>query len=504
MLLFAVLYCVLFVYLSLYRHDVYSSSRFDLGNMDQAVWSTAEGGRLLETTNELGEQVSRLTNHADLFLLLFVPLYWIQPTVAWLLVAQAVAVGLGAIPLYWLCTRFLGAVPGLDARWPAALFAVAYLFSFGLQSAVLFDFHPQTMAGTLLLFAFYFLLEGRKWQFILFAALAALTKEEMPLVVAMMGLYAIYPLKRPRWGVPTFAICVGYFLAVMLLLIPSFNDGESSRLVAERYEVLGGSLGGFLYTALTDPLMVLGYAFSNGKSVYLFYLFGVGGLLGPLAPFVFAIPLPEVAVNLLSNRPQMSDVHYQYSAPIIPFTYLAAAAGLANLVRWTLALKRHYPEGPFRRVRAETLTGLVPLAFALWVLLFNVYMDHLKGPLPVSREGGQPNPVAMRSLSEEHIRSVDRAVTLVPDDPDVKVSASNWFGPHLSQRHHLYLFPVIKDADYVVVDLARASYGIGVDPIKAQTVLQRLLDDPNYRLIFSRENVAVFERIPSGATARTR
>lgn len=500
-LFFVVVYFVVFAYLSLNRHEVYSSSRFDLGNMDQAVWNSAEG-RILETTDEFGELGSRLKNHADFLLLVFVPLYWIQPSVAWLLVVQAAVVALGALPLYWLCTRFLDSVA--QPRWAAALITVAYLFSFGLQSANLFDFHPQTMAGTLLLFTFYYLLEKRLWPFVVFAVLAALAKEEISLMVAMMGLYAIYPLKRPRWGLPVFAAGTAYFLMVMLFVIPAFNDGDSSRLVAERYEVLGGSFGGLLRTFVSDPLLVLSYALSDGKSYYLFYLFGVGGLLGPLAPFVFAIPMPEVAVNLLSGRPQMSNIHYHYSAPIIPFAYLASAAGLANLIRWSLRLKQRYPDGLLlRRVSREALMAGLPLAFALWILFFNVYMDYLKGPVPWSRFGGVPNPVAMQSLSDRYVENVDQAIALVPKDPNVKVSASNWFGPHLSQRRHLYLFPVIKDADYVVVDLARPSYGTEVNPAKATAVVQRLRNNPDYRQVFSKKNVAVFERVPQDPPTQT-
>lgn len=61
---FVAVYFVVFSALTMYRHEVYSSARSDLGNMDQAVWNTSEG-RFLESPNEQGENRSRLANHAD-------------------------------------------------------------------------------------------------------------------------------------------------------------------------------------------------------------------------------------------------------------------------------------------------------------------------------------------------------------------------------------------------------------------------------------------------------
>jgi uncharacterized membrane protein len=450
--------------------------------MDQAVWNSSHG-RILEATDEHGEITNRLKNHADFLLLAFVPLDWIKESPYWLLIVQAAVVGLGALPLYWLARRFLG------REWPAALIAVAYLFNPGLQSANLFDFHAQMMAGTFLLFAFHYLLERRLAAFVLFAVLASLTKEGISLIVAMMGVYAVLALRRPRWGVPVFIGGVGYFLLVMLLLIPLFNAGDESRLVDERYEVLGGSLPGFVVTTLSSPLFVLEHALSGEKVSYLLHLTGYAGLLGLFSPAVLLIPLPEVAINLLSERPQMSNINYHYSATIIPFMYAAFAAGLSNLMRAGAYLGDLLPKQWTYRLPGNTLIEAVPLTAALWLCLFNVYLDYNKGPFSVS---GFDNPVVMRPLPEAYIENLDEAVALIPED--AKVSASNWIGPHLAHRRHLYLFPVIKDAEYVVIDLARPSYYTGVDRQRTYALARNLLDDPEYRLMYSRDNVAVFER----------
>jgi hypothetical protein len=55
--------------LSVLRHHAFSTGRFDLGNMVQAVWTTAHG-HPLAVTDLRGEQISRLGAHVDPILVL--------------------------------------------------------------------------------------------------------------------------------------------------------------------------------------------------------------------------------------------------------------------------------------------------------------------------------------------------------------------------------------------------------------------------------------------------
>lgn len=483
-ILFAVLYAVLFAGLSVYKHEIYSSSRFDLGNMDQAVWNSSEG-RILEATDERGEITSRLKNHADFLLLAFVPLYWITPSPYWLLVVQAGVVGLGAVPLYWLARRFLG------HEWPAALIAVAYLFNPGLQAANLFDFHAQMMAGTFLLFAFHYLLERRLAAFLAFAALAAFTKEGIVLIVAMMGLYALFVQRRPRWGIPVFGVATAYFLLAMLVIIPLFNAGESSQLVEGRYGAFGGSLGGVAKTALTDPVFTVSYLLSGEKPLYLVYLWGMTGFLGIFAPVLLAIPLPELAINLLSDRPQMVSLRYHYSAPIIPFTYVAAAAGIRNLQQARGRLSRVRREFFARLAPGDSAIRKLPAVLAAGLLLFGVQMDYEAGPLPVFHSPSNTMSV-IDPPPREHLRALDEAVEMIPRD--AKVSASNWIGPHLAHRRYLYLFPTVQDAEYVIVDETRPGYDTYVNPVLSLQSVRELRESPEYRKVYERNGVLIFER----------
>ena len=97
---------VLFGALAVLRHRAFGSGRFDLGNMTQAVWSTANGD-VLSVTDVHGEQISRLGSHFDPILALLAPLWWVWPSPELLLVVQAGAVAAGALPVFWLARAHL-------------------------------------------------------------------------------------------------------------------------------------------------------------------------------------------------------------------------------------------------------------------------------------------------------------------------------------------------------------------------------------------------------------
>ena len=140
-------YAAGFAALSVLRYRAFATGRFDLGNMVQAVWSTAHG-HPLRMTDLHGDQISRLAAHVDPILVLFAPLWWLWPSPQLLLVAQALVVALGAVPVFLLARKHLrSARAGLG-------FALAYLLYPATGWLTLNEFHPVALATTCLLVAF--------------------------------------------------------------------------------------------------------------------------------------------------------------------------------------------------------------------------------------------------------------------------------------------------------------------------------------------------------------
>ncbi|TML32663.1 MAG: DUF2079 domain-containing protein, partial [Actinobacteria bacterium] len=238
-------YAAAFSALSVLRHRAFQTGRFDLGNMVQAVWSTAHG-HPLQVTGLRGDEISRLAAHFDPILAAFAPLWLAWPSPDMLLTAQAVAVAVGALPVYWLARKHLA------TERAGLAFALAYLLYPPTQWLTLNEFHPVALACPLLLFAIWFLDEGRLIPFALCGLVAAATKEEIGFVVAGLGLWWALARGRRVEGLAILAAGAAVALIAIEVVVPHFNRAGSSSFFA-RYSEVGGSPGGIVHTAVTKP-----------------------------------------------------------------------------------------------------------------------------------------------------------------------------------------------------------------------------------------------------------
>ena len=450
--------------LSILQYRSYNTGRFDLGNMAQAVWSTAHG-HPLQITNLQGEQVSRLGSHVDPILVAFAPLWWIWPSASMLVAVQAVAIALGALPLFWLARKHLG------SEQAALGFALAYLLYPAVQWLTLNEFHPVALACPLLLFAFWYLDDDRLGAFAIFAVLAALTKEEIPLVIAGMGLW--YAISRKQWRIGGAIAVAGVCLTAISVevVLPHFNAGGSSGFYA-RYGELGHSPSGILKTIVTDPREVWSTVFDREGIHYLLELFVPLLLLVVVSPLALIAAVPELGLNLLSATHTQNSIHHHYTAGLIPPLFVATVLGAARVTRSRPGLR-------------------VPVAAALVVVM--VVANVLLGAIPVWRDlpGGQTYR-AYASHVATHDRITDRALRMIPDD--AVVSATNSLGSHLSGRRRFLSFPYVHDAQWIAADETQPGYADRWDPPATAEALARLRRNPSWRLVFSEDGVLVFKR----------
>ena len=456
-------YAAGFAALSVLRHEAFETGRFDLGNMVQAVWSTAHG-HLLQVTNLHGAQISRLAAHVDPILVVFAPLWWIWPSPSLLLTAQALAVALGALPLFWLARKHTG------SERAALGFSLAYLLFPATEWMTLNEFHPVSLACPLLLFAIWYLDEDRLLPFACFAALAALTREEVPLVIAGLGIW--YAIGRRRWlaGGTIAAAGVAASAIAIQVVIPHFHGAESSFY--GRYDAVGGSAAGIVRKAFTDPGRLLSVAFDHRGTHYLLNLLLPMAGLALLSPLLLVALIPELALNLLSSVDAQSSIHYHYVAAEIPILFAAAAIGAGKLGRWAGT--------------AGTLVVLTAILGNYWL-----------GPIPLWRfvPGGQTFQAKSAHISQ-HDRIAARMLKLIP--ATAPVTATNSLGAHLSERKRIFSFPYLRDATWVIVDERKPSLGDHNDHRRGLKRIQQLRHDPRFRLVAPADGVLIFRRRQEG------
>jgi uncharacterized membrane protein len=457
-----VAYAAGFAALSALRHEAFVTGRFDLGNMVQAVWSTAHG-HPLRMTDLHGDQISRLAAHVDPILAAFAPLWWLWPSPQMLLVAQSCAVALGAIPVFLLARKHLGSPR-------AALgFGLAYLLYPATGWLTLNEFHPVALATPLLLFAFWYLDEDRLLPFCVCALAAATCKEEIALVVAGFGIW--YAIAHRRWAAGSaIAVAGGAWAAIAIgVVIPHYNAGAESDFYG-RYSEVGGSAGGILRTAFTHPLRIAEAALGARDLHYLLDLVAPLAALCLLAPLVLVAALPELAINLLSSTTTQTSIHFHYTAGLIPPLVIGAIFGAKRLSRWAF-----------------------PVAAALVVAA--LVGNYRLGPIPGWRHvpGGQTFQATAARVTV-HDRVADRALRLIPGD--AVVSATNTLGGHLSARSRVLSFPFIEDATWIAADETQPGYADRYAPVPTAIQLAALRRNPEWQLVFEEDGILVFRRRP--------
>ncbi|MHB8643129.1 MAG: DUF2079 domain-containing protein [Gaiellaceae bacterium] len=448
--------------LSVMIDRAFHTGRFDLGNMIQAVSSTAHG-HFLRVTDVRGHQISRLASHFDPILAAFAPLWRIWPSSALLLSVQASAVALGAIPVYRLARKHL------RSDRAGLAFALAYLLYPATGWLVLNEFHPVAFACPLLLFAFWYMDEDRLLAFALFSSVAVMTKEEVGFVVAGYGTWYALARRRRLVGAAIAAAGIAVSIVAIYLIVPHFN-GAPSNFYA-RYTDVGGSPAHILVNSLVHPLRFARVVFALPHLLYLAELLLPLLALPLLSPLVL-VAFPEVALNLLSATPFQSSVRFHYTAAEIPPLIVAAVYGAARIA-----------------ARSDRRRARLPPALVAGGLL----ASYLFGPLLFwTFVPGAAGNVATAVRSNRHDEFVASALKLVP--AHAPVSASNGLGAHLSDRDQIYSFPVVRNAHWVVVDEKRPSFEDRVESIAAEIRLVQLRRERRWRIVFERDGVVVFER----------
>ena len=449
------LFALLFAAATVVEFRAFQGQRLDLGDMTQTVWATAHG-HFLRVTAENGHEFVRLGVHVDPFLALLAPLWWIWPSPLMLLVIQALAVASGALPVYWLARKRLG-----DER-AAAGFAVAYLVYPATQFNALTNSGPHAVsfAVPLILFAIWFLDNDRLVPFGITALLAASTKEEIPLAIGCLGIWYAVTHGRRLVGAAIFALGLTATLVDFLVVIPHFAPSGSDPF-AQRYSAVGGTPGGIGHTLLTHPGALIAEATGSGKPHFLLLLLLPVAGLCLLEPLLLLGAVPDLAIDLLSSRPQQTMLGYQYTAGIVPFVVAAAVFGAA-------------------RIKGR----VAPSRLAAYVVVLTAVFAGTHTPL---KTAFHQLPAARGSNPLREAKA--HALSLVP--AGVPVSATNQFGGYLSNRRFISIFPSLGEAEWAIVDRNDPDYGIAGN---SSAALQRLQTSPAWRVVYASHGLTVLQK----------
>ncbi|HAM25227.1 MAG TPA: hypothetical protein DCP11_00575 [Microbacteriaceae bacterium] len=378
---------------------------YDLGIFEQAIRNYAA---LRPPIVDLkGPGFNLLGDHFHPILVLIAPFYALFPTPITILVAQAFLFALAAWPLVAWARRALGSSV-------AVVVGCVYGLSFGIASAVGFDFHEIAFAVPLLAFSLSALGQHRLGSAAAWALPLVLVKEDLGVTaVAVIGALIAWRGAR-RLGIITAAIGVAASAIEMTVLLPLVNSTGSydywSKFGA------GRSIVEVAMTSVDEKL---------GTLVLTLAITALAALFSPIV----LVAVPTLVWRFLGDDPNYWGTRYHYSAVLMP---IVVAAMIEALARWNRSNARRARWG----IRAVVvLSSVVTLGLIPSYSFARFFEPTL----------WQPNP---------RIGAIDAALSKIPDG--ATVSASDDLVPQLTSRATVTLFGLAPlnsiRPEWIVVD----------------------------------------------------
>ncbi|MEG3882433.1 DUF2079 domain-containing protein [Microcoleus sp. herbarium7] len=446
------------------RHALLESNAFELGIYDQVAYLIGQGQRPFSSFLE----IHHMGNHAAWVMYPLGLLYKIYPDVHWLLLVQAVALSLGALPSWSLARQ-----AGLNNRISGAIACIYLLYPL-VFNVNLFDFHPEVIALPALLAA---ILAARLNKTLWFCAAILLVlscKAVLSLTVAAMGLWLLCFDKKRNCGLIALFLGAGWFLIATQAVIPYFNQGREHAGIG-RYGYLGSSVLEIAVNLILKPNLVLGRLFSFGTFEYLALLIlPVIWWLSPrsLSPLIGAVPM--LAMNILSDIPAQRDLIHQYSIPILPFLLVAVISSVAASDRQKgKTIFDRLPIPSYQLPRVMVIWSLIGfLALAKYGYFWTIYLDSLD-TWPATRE----------------------AIALV--NTKGSVLTTSHIAPHLTHRPAIKLTQAhapanLAEFDWVLLNLRYP--GWMSDRAFVENLITKLKNNPQFQLKYQRDDIYLFTK----------
>ncbi len=429
--------------LALANHHALNTRTIDLGYYDNVFYNSVHGRPLGCSFVKGGNHASA---HFDPILIVLSPLYLLYPRAEFLLVLQSVWLGAGVVPAYLIGRSTLGRA---SAGWGMAL--VYFLYP-ALHGANLYEFHSLALISPLVLWLFYFL-EERRWA--LYGAtvvLLCLCREDLPLMLCFVGLYAILTA-RPgvaRAGLATIAFSIAYYAVVRGFFMPSkdlLNSGtDKAYSYAYYFDDLIPNKRGLADVAqslLTNPMFIVRLAFGDPQKVlYLLQIFVPLAFLPLFAKKARLTLVYGLLVCLLASRKPVFQVGFQYAAMIFPFAFAIAPRALADALEARRARQDALDvDGLRRAVGTFMVTVSLLLSWKFGALVKN---DAFRGGF--GKIARWPLDDKQRATYAELRGLIDRI------EPGASVLVTNRVGAHASNRRDVFLVHQRKGTHYVLVE----------------------------------------------------
>jgi uncharacterized membrane protein len=470
----AALAFVLFGIISFTNHILFRTYALDLGLYTNALYDYAHF-RFADTSLFLPENKNLLADHFDVYLMLFSPLSWIFKSYT-LLVVQVVAVIAGGFGMYFLLNEKEETRP-----FRICGMVIFYLF-FGTLAALAYDYHSNVISAMAL--PFFFLTVNRKAWGKAFALLVfmCLGKENVSLFLFFVSLglfWKYFKSKESRKFILLFAgFSLVYFLLMVKWVMPTIA-GEKDFVHFGKYPVLGGDMTAAIKFIIIHPLEFIRLLFvnhmpeneiyNNEKVFFYLVLFVSGGWALFVRPWYFIMIIPIIIQKELTNQPTTWGCSYQYSIEFAPVVLIALMEVVSRL-KWNVN-------------RIGTL------------LIFLTVSSTVYAFVERSKSWEKARFIFWQKPHFTPLYDLTGVKILMDRIPaDASVMANSAYVGQLAYRDKCYAFPLVKDAEYMLISSTEATYPFTYE--QTNIFIQSVQVDSMWQLVEQREHVYLFQRKP--------
>lgn len=472
LLLFGAIYCLI----ALYNHYLFRTYALDLGLYTNAIFKYAHF-RLASSQMIYDYSEPLLGDHFDLYLIILSPIVYILGSYT-LPVIQIIAILAGGLGIY----KYFN-LNGIRHSFLPIAATLYFLLFFGVYSAISFDYHSNVVAAMLIPW-FLILLKQEKYRLAaLLLLLILVAKENMALWMIFVCSGLMIESRENKKAVillSAFALfSLLYFLAVIYFIIPAFTESGKYNLFS--YSILGHSPADALKNLFLHPMKYISNFFTNHTAnpagdyikTEMHILVLVSGLYLLLTrPAYLIMLIPIYLQKAYHDNYQVWGIFGQYSIEFAPVMAIGIFSFINDLKKKKTAL---------------WLSALVIAGAAL--ATFRT-MDH---SVMYTQKSKIRFYQAAHYSRKYNVKTVYLELDKIPSG--AAVSAQSPFVPHLALRDKIYQFPVIKDADYIVLSLNEDKFPLKEEEFTAK--LKEINASGEWEETFSGEGLLVFEKVVS-------
>lgn len=443
-LIFAIFgFGIIYSLISLVNHYYFRTYALDLGVFTNALYDYIHFQWNDSTVfKAVGENL--LADHFDLTLILFSPLSLIFGTYT-LLIVQIVFILFGGVGVY---SYFTLSKKTSSVAIYAALFFYAF---FGVFSALSYDYHSNVIAATLVPWFFYLVKKNKIWMSAILLLVILVSKENISLWVVFICFGLAFEYRKNPY-LRNYLIFAAVFSGLYFVFMTSFfmpKISNNSSYGHFNYGVLGNNFHEAIYYLISHPLAAFKVLFINHNNnpngdfvkLELHIILLISGLLFLLKkPQYLFMLIPIYFTKLFNNSPTVWGIGYQYCIEFAPIMAIGIFAVIAD----------------FSKEKTIRIVSIIVLVLEIGATYRTMDYTYL-----------YTNKHRIRFYQSEHyqrdynVKRVHEELAKIPKD--AIVSSQSPFLPHLSLRDNIYQFPIIKDAEYVVISDKENSYPLNKD-----------------------------------------